>query len=253
MDNNLDALTSILLDYMQSDREHQAALVCEHPSLFVNDVKEALAAAQLQLNATFKEIQEASRAISGVADSLDLPGGVTRLQASEKELLESRELLYTNFAKTLSGLIQSQQQPQGPSAAVAHGAASLLPLQPAGLVTGPWSPAGDGPSSSSKWFERVEIVFHVLSYLPCEAIFMSMEYVSRAWMTWLAEAAVCSPFWLGCVQREYPAALRGLLETEGPEALLTYDWRSVAMLCVAEDPNVKDGDDEGAVPDTEAE
>lgn len=262
MDNSSDALTAILLDYMQSEGEHQLELEREHPSIFVADVKESLAAAQLQLNATFKEIQEASKAISGIADSLDLPGGVTRLQASEKELLENREVLYTNFARSLSGLlVESQRRMTRPKEAdaMAHGAATLLQLRNSNAtgaspsaVAGALDLARDSLSDSSKWYERVEIVFHILSYIPCEDIFMSMEYVSRSWMTWLAEPAFCSPFWLGCVQREYPAALKTLLETEGPEVFLEYDWRSVAMLCVAEDPEVEmDGDEAAALADAD--
>lgn len=62
---------------------------------------------------------------------------------------------------------------------------------------------------------------------------MEAESVCRSWQTWLFEPAVSRFFWVGCVQREFPQQLQALLKTEG-EDLFMSDWRSLAMLCVAE-------------------
>ncbi|KAG5493358.1 hypothetical protein GH5_02102 [Leishmania sp. Ghana 2012 LV757] len=209
----------------------QLDMVRLNPSLFTDDVVATLMDAHAQINETLREVKEACRMIDAVSGSLELTGTHVELQPSESRALLDEETILQNFATSLASLLTARENagPAVPSAtpslsAANHASSSLVAPQ---------------PNAPGAWFTQPSIVFSILAFLSVEEILTEAESVCRSWQSWLFLPDMSRFFWVGCVQREFPLQLQGLLHAAGDD-LYCSDWRSLAMLCVTDAENAGD-------------
>ncbi|KAG5491812.1 hypothetical protein JIQ42_01720 [Leishmania sp. Namibia] len=200
-------------------------------SLFTDDVVAALMDAHAQINETLREVKEACRMIDAVSGSLELTGTHVELQPSESRALLDEETILQNFATSLASLLTAREN-AGP--AVPSPTPSLSSANDASS-----SLVAPQPNAPGAWFTQPSIVFSILSFLSVEEILTEAESVCRSWQSWLLLPDVSRFFWVGCVRREFPLQLKGLLQAAGDD-LYCSDWRLLAMLCVSDAENAED-------------
>ncbi|KPA82495.1 hypothetical protein ABB37_03549 [Leptomonas pyrrhocoris] len=226
-----ETIPDIFARYLKatSDEERQA-IVQAHPPLFAGPVIPALQEARRHFSDTLREVKEACRMIDAVSGSLEYTGTPVELQPREAQLLLDEDTLLHSFSTSLASLLDAREK-QGTVLPSVAAEATM-----SGTTAGSSAPASSCAwgAASGLWFTQPAIVLEVLSFLPTEVVLVEAENVCRRWRTWLFEPDVSRFFWVGCVQREFPRQLALLLQTEG-EDLFRSDWRSLAMLCVAEE------------------
>ncbi|KAG5468433.1 hypothetical protein LSCM1_02413 [Leishmania martiniquensis] len=196
-----------------------------NPLLFTDDIVAALMDAHVQIQETLGEVKEACRVIDAVSGSLEFTGAHINLQPTESKALLDEDTILQNFATTLASLLTARENARP---AVRSTTPSLSTADHALSRT-----VAPQPNAAGAWFTQLTIVFSVLAFLSVEEIFMEAENVCRSWQTWLFLPEVSRFFWVGCVKREFPHRLQGLLQAAGDD-LYDSDWRSLAMLCVTE-------------------
>lgn len=231
-------IPSIFVRYLKATgAAERQAVARAHPLLFTDDIVAALADARAQINATLWEVQEACRMIDAVSGSLEFTGAKVELQPGESKALLDEDTILHNFATSLGGLLTAREK------AGTAMPSTTLPVMSAPTSSGPCAaPASavlDTAAAQQQWFTQPALVLAILAFLPAEEVFLQAENVCRAWQTWLFVPDVSRFFWVGCVQLQFPEQLQTLLKTAGDD-LFQSDWRSLAMLCVAE----AEGDDE---------
>ncbi|GET92453.1 hypothetical protein, conserved [Leishmania tarentolae] len=219
-------IPELLVQYLKAkDSTEQLAIARAYSVLFTDDIIETLKGVRVQINETFREVQEACRMIDAVSGSLQYTGASVKLQQSEAKELLDEDTALKNFAASLTSLLAAREK-DGPAAL-----STLSSLPSPGPVSS--SPAALQSHSPGAWFTQPSLVFSVLMFLSVEEIFTTAENVCRAWRTWLFLPDMSRFFWVGCVQREFPQELQALLQNSGDD-LYKSDWRSLAMVCVTE-------------------
>lgn len=230
---SLDSLPTVLAAYMKGTPQLQRELIAAYPDIFGFEVLAALADASAQIASTLRETKEACAAIDSLANHLDLPGtsSMVRVQPAERAHLEQREAIITTFTNTLSQFLQEARGARRAAFASSQPTAAVE-LLPAGQS----NPAG-------AWHQSPVLVFEILSFLRAEEVFLAAEDVCSAWRYWLFDQGTSRPFWVGCVQREYPFHLQVFMQDDDP---LTADWRTLAMKCITAEEEEEEEEGEGA-------
>ncbi|KAG5494114.1 hypothetical protein JKF63_01949 [Porcisia hertigi] len=231
------AISELFARYLKANNlADQLAITRDNPLLFTDDIVAALKDARVQIDDTLREVRETCRMIDAVSGNLEYMGTGVALQPSESKALLEEDTVFNNFATHLASLLRAREK--AGSAAVS--------TNPFRLSASPFS--GDMAASRSNspgaWFTQPALVFNILSFLSAEEILMEAENVCSSWQMWLFQADMSRFFWVGCVQREFLPRLQPLLESVGDD-LYESDWRSFAMLCVAEAEQAKEAEGGG--------
>lgn len=223
------AVSQLFVSYLALSSDNQrAALAAKHPRIFLPEVLTSLAEAQEEMHQTLSEVREVYSTIDSVADVLAL-SSFTPVQPAERGAVAGDDLTAQFAARLEEGL--SALRDASPASSARHTSA-LAPIPAAAA-----SPSVPPSSRKVPWHQQAELVLEVLSYLPAKDVLLNAEDVCASWRYWLYVPEVSRFFWIGVVQREFPAFMQQLLllQANKEDKVLEQDWRSMAMLCVTEE------------------
>lgn len=223
------AVSQLFASYLALPSEaERRALAAAHPHIFVPELLDSLAEAQRELHQTLSEVRDVYSTIDSVADVLSL-SSFTPVQNAER--VAGAEDLTAEFAARFAAGLSALRDS---SVSATRHTSALAPIPAAAL---PKTLSSTSAPARVPWHQQAELVLEVLSYVPARDVLLHAEDVCEAWRYWLFVPEVSRFFWIGVVQREFPAFLQQLLmlQASKEDAVLDQDWRSMAMLCVAQE------------------
>jgi hypothetical protein len=221
----------LMASYCFASKPQRVAMVLAQPELFQGELLESLEEARELMHSTGAAYDETEKLFSSLMHQLDLPseGGPQRADevapAAPSTVVSTvstgNSICRREFDILLHALLKDGKNAE--SAPSAEGGLSheqqLLESQ----------------LSTSSWLCRdASLTLHVLSFLPAEDVLSSCEDTCSAWRLWLCDMSIAGSFWVGVVQREFPAQLIAILSAPpSPDAdPIDQDWRTIAMIGV---------------------
>jgi hypothetical protein len=223
----------LIASYCFASKPQRIAMVLARPELFQGELLESLEEARELMHSTGAAYDETEKLFSSLMHQLDLPseGGPQRAEevvlAAPSNVVVStmsagNSICHREFDILLRALLKdgtnAESAPPHAEGGLSH-EQQLLESQ----------------LSTSSWLCRdASLTLHVLSFLPAEDILSSCEDTCSAWRLWLCDKSTAGSFWVGVVQREFPAQLIAILSAPpSPDAdPLDQDWRTIAMIGV---------------------
>ncbi|KAG8346560.1 hypothetical protein TRVL_02603 [Trypanosoma vivax] len=210
-------VASILDQYMRAQPADRAQMVAIYSPIFTPDVVKALDNARALLVDSQQQTRELCHIIDGFTAIEGIPPAL-QLTVKEQQLLGlTEDAMIAKFIQKMSAYLSVGEIPD-----VSPSSGSLLVATP--------------PEVCGEWYKQPSVLFGVLSFLPLVFTLTVAENVCKFWRDSLFVPEASNAFWRACLLREYPESLSMLLELEGsntdPDS-----WRTVALVCCAEDDN----------------